>query len=146
MVTHAAGIVASPTGSIPMRSSGRRVVDGPGDWPGAVAQALRDAWSEVRRRLPGGAQDEPAEPVVGSPRTVPFRWGQPPDGVGICLSGGGIRSASYCLGALQSLGKHGLLFGGPGRAKYLTSVSGGSYIATALTMVTKGPIPKGQPP
>jgi len=57
--------------------------------------------------------------------------------VGICLSGGGIRSASYCLGALQSFESHGLLSGAQ-RAKYLTSVSGGSYIATAITTVAKG--------
>ncbi|MGD0881029.1 MAG: hypothetical protein ABSB09_05630 [Acidimicrobiales bacterium] len=66
-------------------------------------------------------------------------WGEAPDGVGICLSGGGIRSASFCLGALQSFERHGMLYGQTG-AKYLSAVSGGSYIATALTMVTKGPI------
>ena len=65
--------------------------------------------------------------------------GEDPDGTGICLSGGGIRSASYCLGALQSLACHGLLFG-KNHARYLSAVSGGSYIATALTMVTKGRI------
>ena len=37
-----------------------------------------------------------------------------PDGIGtevwaVCCSGGGIRSASYCLGALQSLQESGLL-------------------------------------
>jgi hypothetical protein len=64
---------------------------------------------------------------------VPGR-NEAPDGVGICLSGGGIRSASYCLGALQSFDLHGLLRGGRG-ATYLTAVSGGSYIATAITMV-----------
>ena len=68
----------------------------------------------------------------------------PPEGIGICLSGGGIRSASYSLGALQAMGKAGMLFGSrdsnPCRAKYLSAVSGGSYIATALTLVTKGPV------
>jgi len=45
------------------------------------------------------------------------------------------------LGALQSFERNGLLFGG-GRAKYLSAVSGGSYIATAFTMVAKGNISK----
>ncbi len=66
-------------------------------------------------------------------------WGTDPEGTGICLSGGGIRSASYCLGALQTFERHGMLFG-PGRAKYLSAVSGGSYIATALTSVARGQI------
>lgn len=74
-------------------------------------------------------------------------WNTPPDGVGISLSGGGIRSASFCLGALQSLTKADILFGKNGKdhAKYLTSVSGGSYIATAMTMVTTGRIDGGKP-
>jgi hypothetical protein len=55
-------------------------------------------------------------------------------GTGICLSGGGVRSASFCLGALQVLGRKGYLTG-PDRACYLSAVSGGSYIAGALAMV-----------
>jgi hypothetical protein len=42
---------------------------------------------------------------------------------GIALSGGGIRSATYCLGLLQALQKHGLLR----YADYLSTVSGGGY-------------------
>ena len=56
---------------------------------------------------------------------------------GICLSGGGIRSASYCLGVLQELHRHGMLQG-PEKADYLSSVSGGSYIAGAFAMVNRG--------
>ena len=47
--------------------------------------------------------------------------------IGICCSGGGIRSASFNLGALQVLRHRGVLR----EACYLTAVSGGSYIATA---------------
>jgi len=71
-------------------------------------------------------------------------WNQPPEGLGISLSGGGIRSASFCLGALQSLTKADLLLG-ERPAKYLSSVSGGSYIATAMTMVTTGRIDGEEP-
>ena len=53
--------------------------------------------------------------------------------VGICCSGGGIRSAAFNLGALQSLQDTGRLQ----EAKYLSAVSGGSYIAAAFSMVAK---------
>src|SRR5882724_4933647 len=43
----------------------------------------------------------------------------------LCLSGGGIRSATFKLGVLQVLAKIGLL----GKFDYLSSVSGGGYIA-----------------
>jgi len=43
----------------------------------------------------------------------------------LCLSGGGIRSATFNLGVLQALARHGLL----SEFDYLSSVSGGGYIA-----------------
>lgn len=55
------------------------------------------------------------------------------DKLGICCSGGGIRSAAFCLGALQELEEEGELR----RASYLAAVSGGSYIAAAISMVAK---------
>jgi hypothetical protein len=57
----------------------------------------------------------------------------PGDHVGISCSGGGIRSAAFNLGALQVLQQYGVLQ----RAKYLSAVSGGSYIAAAFCMVAK---------
>jgi hypothetical protein len=52
----------------------------------------------------------------------------------ICCSGGGIRSATYSLGGLQSLQEGGL----PGRAKWILGVSGGSYIAASRALVAHG--------
>src|SRR5262249_9602069 len=49
--------------------------------------------------------------------------------VGLALSGGGIRSASFCLGALQALDKAGVLK----NVDYLSTVSGGGYIGTSLS-------------
>ena len=49
----------------------------------------------------------------------------------ICCSGGGIRSAACCLGALQSLDQGGLLE----TAKWIVGVSGGSYIASSRALV-----------
>ena len=54
--------------------------------------------------------------------------GAPPNLLGIALSGGGIRSASFCLGALQALHQKGLI----DRADYLSTVSGGGYIGGAM--------------
>ena len=51
--------------------------------------------------------------------------------VGVCCSGGGIRSAAFNLGALQALQEQSIL----GNAKYLAAVSGGSYIAAGFSMV-----------
>jgi hypothetical protein len=53
----------------------------------------------------------------------------------VCCSGGGIRSASYCLGAIQGLQQDdGLLR----RAKWILGVSGGSYIAASRALVAHG--------
>ena len=43
---------------------------------------------------------------------------------GLCLSGGGIRSATFNLGILQALARHGRI----SKLDYLSSVSGGGYI------------------
>nr|HRC84200.1 patatin-like phospholipase family protein [Thermoanaerobaculia bacterium] len=47
----------------------------------------------------------------------------------LCISGGGIRSATFALGALQGLAEQGLL----GQVDYLSTVSGGGYIGGWLT-------------
>ena len=52
-----------------------------------------------------------------------------PELVGLALSGGGIRSASFALGVLQALDRYDLLR----RVDYLSTVSGGGYIGSALT-------------
>jgi hypothetical protein len=52
----------------------------------------------------------------------------------ICCSGGGIRSATYCLGVLQSLQQRGL----SAKARWIVGVSGGSYIAASLALVRHG--------
>ncbi|HEV8715309.1 MAG TPA: patatin-like phospholipase family protein, partial [Candidatus Binatia bacterium] len=47
----------------------------------------------------------------------------------LCLSGGGIRSATFGLGVLQGFAAHGLL----DKFDYLSTVSGGGYIGSWLT-------------
>jgi len=51
------------------------------------------------------------------------------DGIGLALSGGGIRSASFALGVVQVLLTEGLFR----RFDYLSTVSGGGYLGCALS-------------
>jgi hypothetical protein len=97
-------------------------------------------------RLGAQAGSGPTEPDgTGPDGTGPDGTGPDgtgPDGTGpdgtevwaVCCSGGGIRSASYCLGALQALGATGLL----DQAKLILGVSGGSYIAASRALVARG--------
>ena len=65
-----------------------------------------------------GADDETKDPKVYYKKAIGN--GQ----AALCLSGGGIRSASFALGVIQSLSRAGLLTG----FHYLSTVSGGGYI------------------
>ena len=78
--------------------------------------------------------DEPA-PSFQEPVEDPPPSGTP-DRIGICCSGGGIRSASFNLGVLQEIGPVRLQ-----QAKYLAAVSGGAYIAGAFAMVANTKTP-----
>ncbi|MBT2468385.1 hypothetical protein J7E97_10970 [Streptomyces sp. ISL-66] len=79
---------------------------------------------------PHGAQaPDPKGSAVARWRTRAFQPpGRQPAELGFCVSGGGIRSASVTLGALQAL-REDLL-----KATYLVSVSGGGYTAGAFQL------------
>ncbi len=90
-------------------------------WPYHVA---RPRTSRQQAKAP----PKPCEPPEGTPK---HPWG-------ICLSGGGVRSASFCLGALQAMQRRFMLLGPPeDRATYLSAVSGGSYIAGAYSLLAR---------
>ena len=55
--------------------------------------------------------------------------------VGLALSGGGIRSATFSLGVIQGLCKHGLLK----RVDYLSTVSGGGYMGSCVSNLLNDP-------
>jgi len=61
----------------------------------------------------------------------------------ICCSGGGIRSASYCLGALQRIEEDRVLAPGSeislDKVTMIVAVSGGSYITASRAAVANGP-------
>ncbi|GHE45769.1 hypothetical protein CP980_34420 [Streptomyces vinaceus] len=78
------------------------------------------------------AQD-PADKAANRWRTRAYQPpGRQPAEVGFCVSGGGIRSASITLGALQALREQLL------KADYLVAVSGGGYTAGALQLALTG--------
>jgi hypothetical protein len=53
--------------------------------------------------------------------------------IGIALSGGGVRSAAFGLGAIQALQERGILR----RSRFLSAVSGGSYVAAAYVSAAR---------
>jgi hypothetical protein len=74
-----------------------------------------------------------------------------PDQVGICLSGGGIRSATVALGALQVLQEPMTLPDGTvtsklAQARYLVSVSGGGYTSAAYQLAMHASDREGEEP
>ncbi|HEX5057450.1 MAG TPA: hypothetical protein VFX02_13265 [Gammaproteobacteria bacterium] len=58
---------------------------------------------------------------------------------GLALSGGGIRSASFCLGVIQALVNGGVLK----KMDYLSTASGGGYLGSALTWFLRRGLPDG---
>lgn len=65
----------------------------------------------------GPTSDSPGSPYSGAR-------------LGIAFSGGGIRSAAFCLGVYQCLDQERIFQ----RARYLAGVSGGAYIASGLAI------------
>ena len=84
----------------------------------------------LRRRLCLGtvqAGDSPATLAdLDDPQSPPVVVN---DAVGLALSGGGIRSATFCLGIVQVLARKGLL----PQVDYLSTVSGGGYFGSFLS-------------
>ena len=69
---------------------------------------------------------------AGDPRQLPETAAAPTtdlDLIGLACSGGGIRSASFCLGVAQHLIKHGHF----ARIDYVSTVSGGGYLGSLLS-------------
>ena len=78
-----------------------------GAFPDGRPTSLTELWSAIHRQARGGAAGRTA----------------------LCLSGGGIRSATFALGVLQGLAARRLL----GKFDYLSTVSGGGYVGGWLS-------------
>lgn len=70
------------------------------------------------------------DPSLRAPKESRASWRADPKRVGLSVSGGGVRSAAFNLGAFQALDERGLYE----KAQFVTAVSGGSYIAGAFAM------------
>lgn len=76
------------------------------------SEAIRRRRAQLGRKTP---------PLPEAPPTL-----LPADTVGIACSGGGIRSATFCLGVFQSLAAKNLL----GHLDFMSTVSGGGYFGS----------------
>jgi hypothetical protein len=91
--------------------------------------AICDEFAEIeRRRLKAGAAVAPCTDPVGETVAVRARRLEL---TALCLSGGGVRSASFCLGVMQALAAKHLL----NQFDYLSTVSGGGFIGGWLQML-----------
>jgi len=87
--------------------------------------------AQARASKETGASFTKSEQILGSlSQTGTFTRDEPVlNAVGLSLSGGGIRSAAFCLGVLQAIDKADILK----RIDYLSTVSGGGYIGSSLS-------------
>jgi hypothetical protein len=89
-----------------------------------------------KKRAPAALQQSGTD-STGEPVLVPSADSNL---IGLALSGGGVRSAAFCLGALQALDEAGVI----AKADYLSTVSGGGYIGCSLSAsldVSEGDFP-----
>jgi hypothetical protein len=110
----------------------RRLAPSGGAEPGAqhaaepilsLADVLRDEYGHLRGHVLG----DPCDP--GLPHLYEAIHALDAKPSALCLSGGGIRSATFGLGVMQGLAERGIL----DQFDYLSTVSGGGYIGGWLT-------------
>jgi hypothetical protein len=78
---------------------------------------------------PAEAQEVAARRALETAARPAYSPAEGRDAVGLALSGGGIRSATFCLGVLQTLADKGLI----GDVDFLSTVSGGGFTGAFLT-------------
>ena len=91
-----------------------------------LSQVLEEEFVALHGPLPGGplgATDDRLPALYEAIHALPEKR------AALCLSGGGIRSATFALGVLQGLARAGLL----PQFHYLSTVSGGGYIGAWLS-------------
>ncbi|MGX7873875.1 patatin-like phospholipase family protein [Mesorhizobium sp. ORM6] len=101
---------------------------------GAVAEHRSPADSQSTRHFLVDRGEAALDDARSDPQQGTVRTKKASNLTGIALSGGGMRSASYCLGVLQAL--ESLAPAGSPRpldaVDYLSTVSGGGYIGTSV--------------
>ncbi|MDF0645461.1 MAG: patatin-like phospholipase family protein [Nitrospira sp.] len=95
--------------------------------PYSLARVLEEEYAALHGPLPAGP------PAASESERLASAYarihGLPRRQAALCLSGGGIRSATFALGVIQGLAKLKLL----DRFDYLSTVSGGGYIGSWLS-------------
>jgi hypothetical protein len=92
-----------------------------------LSQVLEEEFVALHGPLPGGPRG--ADDGDRLPALYEAIHALPEKRAALCLSGGGIRSATFALGVLQGLARAGLLT----QFHYLSTVSGGGYIGAWLS-------------
>ena len=116
-----AHVVRRRVGGLPSTPEGE---DGPRRWIDDLLGAEMAAITQVRPH----PEVRPDEPVAHISNGEPWARFHQADTVGLALSGGGIRSATFALGLLQGMSRFpGLL----PLIDYLATVSGGGYMGGA---------------
>ena len=87
--------------------------------PARFVDVLKEEQKDIRERRARAGIPAPTPEPKPEPEPEPLR-----DLTGLALSGGGIRSATFCLGFLQALRQKGVLR----YFDYLSTVSGGGFI------------------
>jgi hypothetical protein len=94
-------------------------------WAELIGSAEFEALMKAERTgIHGTSSEDPAPCIVVPPSGEPWLSSTSDDLVGLALSGGGIRSATFNLGLLEGLSFMGVL----PHVDYLSTVSGGGYI------------------
>lgn len=96
--------------------------------PAPLSRALEAELKSLDRLPPEGLGEADSEEARLSALYRSIHSSQRPL-TALCISGGGIRSATFALGAIQELARKGLLSG----FDYLSTVSGGGYIGSWLS-------------
>jgi len=90
----------------------------------SIAKVLRDELNHIKYQMPPNSSGESVEKL-----SVVLKEFYNSNLSALCFSGGGIRSATFGLGIVQALAKHGLL----DKFDYLSTVSGGGYLGSWLS-------------
>ena len=96
------------------------------DGPFYLPSVLEAEYLALHGRPPAATTSAETDPVAALYRNI---HNLPNKRTALCLSGGGIRSATFALGVLQGLARLSLLK----QFDYLSTVSGGGYIGSWLT-------------
>src|SRR5712691_8420668 len=91
-------------------------------------EVLEREFTSLHGKLPADYPSS-AEPEIRLKAILAAIHGLKEKRTALCISGGGIRSATFGLGVLQGLARCGLL----GKFHYLSTVSGGGYIGAWLS-------------